>query len=41
MATIADLRKLVSATKPKEAAAMIAQLLAEGLDRMEILDEGG
>jgi 5-methyltetrahydrofolate--homocysteine methyltransferase len=40
MATIADLRALVSATKPKEAAAMTAELLAQGLDPMEILEEG-
>jgi 5-methyltetrahydrofolate--homocysteine methyltransferase len=40
MPTIADLRALVSATKPKEAAAMTAELLAQGLDPMDILEEG-
>jgi 5-methyltetrahydrofolate--homocysteine methyltransferase len=40
MATIADLRQLVSETKPKEAAAMTAELLAAGLDPMDVLEEG-
>ena len=40
MATIADLRQLVSETKPEEAAAMTAELLAEGLDPMEVLEDG-
>ncbi len=40
MATIADLRQLVSETKSDEAAAMTAELLAEGLDPMEILEDG-
>jgi 5-methyltetrahydrofolate--homocysteine methyltransferase len=40
MATIADLRQLVSETKPEEAAEMTAELLAEGLDPMEILEDG-
>ncbi|MBW2695517.1 MAG: cobalamin-dependent protein [Deltaproteobacteria bacterium] len=40
MATIADLRQLVSETKPEEAAEMTAELLAEGLDPMAILEDG-
>ncbi|MBK6289335.1 MAG: cobalamin-dependent protein [Gammaproteobacteria bacterium] len=40
MATIADLRQLVSETKPEQAAAMTAELLAAGLDPMAILEEG-
>jgi 5-methyltetrahydrofolate--homocysteine methyltransferase len=40
MATIADLRELVSQTKPNEAAAMTSELLAAGLDPMEVLEEG-
>jgi methanogenic corrinoid protein MtbC1 len=40
MATIADLRQLVSETKPEEAAAMTAQLLADGLNPMSILEDG-
>ncbi len=40
MATIAELRQLVSETKPEEAAEMTAELLAEGLDPMEILEDG-
>ena len=40
MATIADLRQLVSETKPEEAAAMTGELLAAGHDPMEVLEEG-
>ena len=40
MVTIADLRHLVSATKPQEAAEMTRVLLAAGLDPMQILEEG-
>jgi 5-methyltetrahydrofolate--homocysteine methyltransferase len=40
MATIADLRELVSQTKRDEAAAMTSELLAAGLDPMEVLEEG-
>ena len=40
MATIADLRQLVSETKPNEAAAMTGELLAAGLDPMDVLEEG-
>ncbi len=40
MATIADLRQLVSETKPEEAAEMTRELLAAGLDPMEILENG-
>ncbi len=40
MATIADLRQLVSDTKPEEAAAMTGELLAAGHDPMVILEEG-
>lgn len=40
MATIADLRQLVSETKPDDAAAMTAELLADGLDPMAILEDG-
>ena len=39
MATIADLRALVSATKVEESAAMTRELLAAGLDPLEILEE--
>ena len=40
MATIADLRQLVSETKRKESAAMTAELLAAGHDPMDVLEEG-
>jgi 5-methyltetrahydrofolate--homocysteine methyltransferase len=40
MTSIADLRRLVSETKPEEAAAMTRELLAAGLDPMEILEDG-
>ncbi|MBT4520246.1 MAG: hypothetical protein HOC23_09590 [Halieaceae bacterium] len=40
MATIADLRQLVSDTKPDEAAEMTSTLLDAGLDPMEVLEEG-
>jgi 5-methyltetrahydrofolate--homocysteine methyltransferase len=40
MATIADLRQLVSETHTKPAEAMTRELLAEGLDPMDILEEG-
>jgi 5-methyltetrahydrofolate--homocysteine methyltransferase len=40
MATIADLRKVVSETKTEEAAEMTRALLAAGLDPMEILEDG-
>ena len=40
MATIADLRQLVGETKSEEAAAMTRELLAAGLDPMEILEAG-
>ncbi len=40
MATIAELRQLVSETKPEEAAEMTRALLAAGLDPMAILEEG-
>ncbi|MAE95761.1 MAG: hypothetical protein CL910_13980 [Deltaproteobacteria bacterium] len=40
MATIEALRTLVSETKPEEAAEMTAELLAAGLDPMEILEAG-
>ncbi len=40
MAGIEDLRRLVSETKPEEAAAMTRELLAAGLDPMDILEEG-
>jgi len=40
METIADLRRLVSETRPDEAAAMTRTLLDAGLDPMEILEEG-
>lgn len=40
MATIADLRQLVSQTKPEAAAEMTRELLAAGLDPMEILEDG-
>ncbi len=40
MATIEELRRIVSATKPKEAAEMTRTLLAEGHDPMAILEDG-
>ena len=40
MATIADLRQLVSETKPEAAAEMTRELLAAGFDPMELLEEG-
>ena len=40
MATIADLRQLVSETKTDPAAEMTRELLDAGLDPMEILEEG-
>ncbi len=40
MATIEDLRQLVSETKPEEAAAMTGELLSAGLNPMEILEDG-
>ncbi|MCP3986820.1 MAG: hypothetical protein GY723_20735 [bacterium] len=40
MATIADLRRLVSETKPEEAAEMTRALLEAALDPMEILEKG-
>ena len=40
MPTIEDLRRLVSETKPEEAAEMTRELLAAGLDPMEILESG-
>jgi len=40
MAIIADLRQLVSETKPEEAAEMTRELLAAGLDPMDILEDG-
>jgi 5-methyltetrahydrofolate--homocysteine methyltransferase len=40
MPTIADLRQLVSETKADAAAEMTRELLAEGLDPMEVLEEG-
>jgi len=40
MPTIADLRQLVSETKTDESAAMTRELLAAGLDPMEILEDG-
>lgn len=40
MATIADLRQLVSETKPDDAAAMTEELLADGLNPMAILEDG-
>ncbi len=40
METIADLRRLVSATKPHEAAEMTRKLLAAGHDPMAVLEEG-
>ncbi len=40
MATIADLRQLVSETKPEAATEMTREILAAGLDPMEILEEG-
>ncbi len=40
MPTIADLRQKVSETKPEPAEAMTRELLAAGLDPMEILEQG-
>lgn len=40
MATITDLRQLVSATKAQEAAEMTRQLLAAGHDPMAVLEQG-
>jgi methanogenic corrinoid protein MtbC1 len=40
MATIADLRQLVSETKPEAAAEMTRELLAAGFEPMELLEEG-
>lgn len=40
MATIADLRQLVSETHTEPAAAMTRELLAAGLDPMDILEQG-
>ncbi len=40
MASIADLRQLVSDTKPEEAAEMTRELLAAGQDPMEVLEDG-
>jgi len=40
MSTIADLRQKVSETKPDPAEAMTRELLAAGLDPMEILEQG-
>ncbi len=40
MATIAELRQLVSSTKPQEAAEMTRVLLAEGHDPMAVLEDG-
>ena len=40
MATIADLRKLVSETRKDESAALTRELLEAGLDPMEILEDG-
>ena len=40
MATIEDLRQVVSETKPEPAEKMVRQLLEEGLDPMAILEEG-
>jgi 5-methyltetrahydrofolate--homocysteine methyltransferase len=40
MATIADLRRLVSETQTEPATEMTRQVLAEGLDPMQILEEG-
>ncbi|MFN8624883.1 MAG: cobalamin-dependent protein [Candidatus Binatia bacterium] len=40
MASIAELRQLVSATKPQEAAELTRRLLAAGLDPMAILEDG-
>jgi methanogenic corrinoid protein MtbC1 len=40
MATIADLRQKVSETQPKPAEAVTRELLAEGFDPIEILEEG-
>ncbi len=40
MATIEDLRQLVSQTKPEESAAMTAELLAAGENPMKVLEDG-
>ena len=40
MPTIEDLRELVSQTKTEESAALTRELLAAGLDAMEILEQG-
>lgn len=40
MATIADLRRVVSETKTEEAAELTRELLDAGLDPMDILEEG-
>ena len=40
MATIADLRQVVSETKKDESVALTRELLAAGLDPMEILEDG-
>jgi methylmalonyl-CoA mutase cobalamin-binding domain/chain len=40
MATIEDLRRRVSETQPEPAAVVTRELLAEGLDPMEILEQG-
>jgi len=40
MATIADLRQKVSETQPEPAAEMTRELLADGFDPMEILEQG-
>ncbi|MAG33823.1 MAG: hypothetical protein CL908_23325 [Deltaproteobacteria bacterium] len=40
MATIEDLKQLVSETKPEEAAEMTAELLSAGFEPMEILENG-
>jgi methanogenic corrinoid protein MtbC1 len=40
MATIEELRQLVSETKPEEAAAMTSELLTAGVNPMRILEDG-
>jgi len=40
MATVEDLRQKVSETQPEPAAAVTRELLAEGYDPMELLEEG-
>ncbi len=40
MATIEELRQLVSETKPEEAAAMTGELLTAGVNPMQILEDG-